>query len=236
MIDFEKLKIIDINYPAWSTHNKIYTCKIIRQRIFQLACEDSSSPSPPMSSPSSEDWIYSSHVWTCNRYLTMNQISLSNIPSQGEKLVDLTLSRPFQNRWKWSVDTHFPHVVDRDRSPLGHKRYQTAGSSDTPLKISCDWAWLVLVSVWATTMNSGLSVWENRCMHATVCLLCAGQHRPHGEISSVQRSILVGQIWPNGRERVNRNIFYSNKPAWLIFPDPVISVVWLCLFALNLNV
>ena len=53
------------------------------------------------------------------------------------------------------------------------------------------------------TVGSGdtLSMWENRCMHATVCLLCAGQRRPRGEIWSVQRSILVGQIGPSGRDK-----------------------------------
>ena len=36
-------------------------------------------------------------------------------------------------------------------------------------------------------------------MHVSVS---AGQRRPCGEIGSVQRSILLGQICPNGRERV----------------------------------
>ena len=71
-------------------------------------------------------------------------------------------------------------------------------------------AWSILTALHSDInqtagLGDTLSMWENRCMHATVCLLCAGQLGSIGhaaKLGSVQRSILVGQIWLNGCERV----------------------------------
>ena len=46
-----------------------------------------------------------------------------------------------------------------------------------------------------------LSMWKNRCMHATVCLLRAGQpKRP--KIKGIPKWTLAGRIRSNGRKMV----------------------------------
>ena len=78
-------------------------------------------------------------------------------------------------------------------------------------------AWSILIALHSdinqtASWGDNLSTWENRCMHAGQ----PGQRRPHGKIGSVQRSILVGQIWPNGPERVNI-CFYCDIVLMLIY-------------------
>ena len=78
-------------------------------------------------------------------------------------------------------------MPDRDRSPLGHKPDYRLGWS---------------------------SEYVRKSMHAcySVSIACrpAETHRWHGEIGSVHRSILVGQICPNGRRRVIGSVCTSN--------------------------
>ena len=75
------------------------------------------------------------------------------------------------NCWKWSVD---PHVLPGSIATAIHSDInQTAGSS------------------------GHLSIWENRCMHATVCLRCETDRR-RGEIGSASSLvILVGRNVPS---------------------------------------
>ena len=67
---------------------------------------------------------------------------------------------------------------------------------------SCSFATALDSDINQTTGSGGhLSMWENRCTHAAVCLLRAGQPRSSGdagEIGSIHRSILVGHRRPTG--------------------------------------
>ena len=80
---------------------------------------------------------------------------------------------------------------------------------------SCSFATALDSDINQTTGSGGhLSMWENRCMHAAVCLLHAGQPRSAG--GSIHRSILVGHRRPNRCQRVN--ILSDYKPR-LTFAD-----------------
>ena len=74
-----------------------------------------------------------------------------------------------------------------------------------------------------------LIVWENRCMHATVCAVCrpAKMGRRRGEIRSVHRSILMEQIClydsrshlPDNKDHVKLNFkvyFYFSSGIYVL--------------------
>ena len=83
---------------------------------------------------------------------------------------------------------YFPRLLDRDRSPLGHKP-------------DCRHEWS--------------SEYVRKSMHVchSVSAACrpAEMRRRRGEIGSVQRSIHVGHRWPNGRQRVDIGIYFVSS-------------------------
>ena len=100
-----------------------------------------------------------------------------------------SLIRPYV--WK-----HQPFETGSHFKTAGIDRYILAHSSATPPDSDIN-----------QTAGSGgqLSMWENRCMHATVSVACrpAETCRWRSEIGSVHRSILVGHRWPNQHQRIN---------------------------------
>ena len=79
---------------------------------------------------------------------------------------------------------------------------------------SCSFATALDSDIIQTTGTGGvLSRWENRCVHAAVCLLRAGQPRSAGDaakLGSIHRSILVGHRRPNRPHGVNITAYRPN--------------------------
>ena len=79
---------------------------------------------------------------------------------------------------------------------------------------SCSFATALDSDIIQTTGTGGvLSRWENRCMHAAVCLLCAGQPRSAGDAAKLGQ--FIGQFsWVTGDPIVLKGLKMLNYWLW----------------------
>ena len=124
-------------------------------------------------------WVLQLSKWRKGNPVSYSYPFSSMFPVQS---ITLLWRELFQNCWKWSIG---PLISSRAQSrPLSTRisdKNQTAGS------------------------DGHLSMWKNRCMHASVCLLHAGQPKYASNAEKpgcIHRWRLVGRIRHIRRKRV----------------------------------
>ena len=100
------------------------------------------------------------HSIICSLYIFFIQCLIWLVSWLWIRYMTLLRLQPFQNRWNGSVGPHMS-------SPARNRPEPTAPDSD----------------INQTASSSGRpSMWKNRCMHAAVCLLRAGQPKRAGDV------------------------------------------------------